>query len=122
MLLVDGSHRFVDAVADIDGWGARVGPCGVMLLHDAFSSVGVTAAIACRLLTSSRWRYRGRTGSLATYTADLDGTPRSRLRNAARQCLEMPWFVRNLALKGAIRIGAAHLARRLGRRPPEWPY
>jgi Methyltransferase domain len=112
LLYVDGAHRFGPARADLAGWGGRVAPGGAMLVHDAFSSVGVTLALLAECVFSSRWRYAGRTGSLAEYErASLRG--RARLRNALRQLAELPWFARNLVIKVLI---VARL------RDGPWPY
>jgi hypothetical protein len=85
VLYVDGAHRYAPARTDIRDWGARVAPGGTMLIHDSFSSVGVTLAIVRELMFGSRWRYVGRARSLTEYRADLDGTLPSRAGNAARQ-------------------------------------
>src|SRR3954451_20816679 len=45
LLYIDGAHRFEPALADIRVWGGRVARGGTMLIHDSFSSVGVTLAI-----------------------------------------------------------------------------
>ncbi|MEQ1702982.1 MAG: class I SAM-dependent methyltransferase, partial [Ilumatobacteraceae bacterium] len=42
VLYVDGAHRYAPARADIRDWGKRVTPGGTLLIHDSFSSVGVT--------------------------------------------------------------------------------
>jgi predicted O-methyltransferase YrrM len=120
LVYVDGAHRYGPARADLRGWGARVRPGGTLLVHDAFSSVGVTLAIVRELVAGRRFRYVGRTASLAEYRADLDA--RERLSNAARQLLQLPWFARNLALKVLLTLGWGTLMRRLGRPAPEWPY
>ena len=39
-------------------------PGGRMLIHDSFSSIGVTLAILAHLLVAPDWRYEGRSGSL----------------------------------------------------------
>ena len=67
-----------------------------------------------------RFRYVGRSRSLTIYRADLHGG-RS-CRNAARQLAQLPWFVKNLALKVALKLGLGKLLRRFGREVPEWPY
>jgi predicted O-methyltransferase YrrM len=54
VLYVDGAHRYAPARADIRDWGNRVEPGGTMLIHDSFSSVGVTLAILRELVWSSR--------------------------------------------------------------------
>jgi len=91
-----------------------------MLVHDAFSSVGVTLAIMRELVPGRTFRYVGRTRSLAEYRADL--APGDRLRNAARQAVQLPWFVRNLGLKALLTLGWGKVLRRFGRPVPEWPY
>ena len=123
VLYIDGAHRYGPARADIRDWGARVCRGGTLLIHDAFSSVGVTAAILRELVFGRRFRYVGRSRSLAHYRADLDGTGRrARVRNAAVQLAQLGWFARNVALKVLLTLGAGKLLRRLGRDIPEWPY
>ena len=107
LLYIDGAHRYRPASADIVRWGARVRPAGAMLVHDAFSSIGVTAALL-RHAALGPWDYRGRSGSLAEYRRAPGG-----LVSAARQLAQLPWFVRNLVLKVLI-------VARLRRGP--WPY
>jgi Methyltransferase domain len=112
LLFVDGAHRFGPARRDLADWGARVFPRRRMLVHDAFSSVGVTLALLRTTTFSGRWRYLGRAGSLAEYAReDVHGWGRT--FNAARQLAQLPWFARNLALKAATVL-------RLRRGP--WPY
>jgi predicted O-methyltransferase YrrM len=120
VLYVDGAHRYGPARADLRDWGARVGAGGTLLVHDAFSSVGVTLAIMRELVGGRRFRYVGRTRSLAEYRADLDG--RGRLGNAGRQLLQLPWFVVNLMVKVLLTLGLGKVLRRFGRPAPEWPY
>jgi predicted O-methyltransferase YrrM len=121
LLHIDGAHRFAPARGDIKRWGARVAPGGSMLVHDAFSSVGVTAAIAAELLTSGEWRYTGRSRSLAEYRKEPQrGT--ALLANAGRQLAQLPWFARNLAIKALIAARLGKLARLLGHHGETWPY
>jgi len=122
VLYVDGAHRFAPARADIRDWGARVAPGGTLLIHDSFSSVGVTLAILRELLVGRRFRYVGRSRSLAEYRADLDGTGRSVAVNALRQLAQLGWFVQNLLVKVVISLRGGRLLERLTRRPAEWPY
>ena len=122
VLYVDGAHRFAPARADIRDWGARVSPGGTMLIHDSFSSVGVTLAIARELVWSRRWRYVGRSRSLTEYRADLGGTLGGRLANGARQALQVPWFVKNLLVKVLLTLKLGGVLRRVTGREPEWPY
>jgi predicted O-methyltransferase YrrM len=118
LLYVDGAHRFRPAAADIVRWGDRVAPGGTLLIHDAFSSVGVTLAVGRHLLAGRRFRYVGRSGSLAEYRREDAG----RVANAARQLASLPWFVRNLAVKAALVARLPWAARALGHRSGPWPY
>ena len=119
VLYVDGAHRYAPARADIRHWGERVKPGGTLLIHDSFSSIGVTLAILRELVFGRRFRYVGRARSLTTYRADLhDG----RMANAGRQLAQLPWFVKNVALKVALKLGLGKVLARLGREVPEWPY
>jgi predicted O-methyltransferase YrrM len=119
LLFVDGAHRYRPARDDVAGWGARVAPGGTLLVHDAFSSVGVTLAVLRLLAFGREFRYVGRTGSLAQYRREpVRG--RARLGNAAAQLAQLGWFARNLAIKLALVARLRPLARRLG--SEEWPY
>lgn len=122
VLYIDGAHRYRPARADIRDWGARVAPGGTMLIHDSFSSVGVTGAIMRELLAGRRFRYVGRARSLTEYRADLDGSPRSRAVNALRQLAQLPWFATNVLLKVLLLLRLGPVLRRITGREPEWPY
>ena len=108
LLWVDGAHRYGPARDDVRRWGARVRPGGAMLVHDAWSSVGVTLALLREVVFSRSWTYRGRDGSLVEY-ARVPGGPGS----TARQLALVPWFAWNLVLKVLIVL-------RLRRGP--WPH
>jgi hypothetical protein len=124
LLYVDGAHRFAPARDDVARWGARVAAGGTMLVHDAFSSIGVTGALLVECLGGRAWRYRGRTGSLAEYerlAAPLRGAARA--GNAARQLAQLPWFARNVLFKVLVTVGLHSLAHRLGLPAGmHWPY
>ncbi|MEA2435595.1 MAG: hypothetical protein QOF65_151 [Thermoleophilaceae bacterium] len=123
VLYVDGAHRLGPATDDIARWGARVRPGGSMLVHDSFSSIGVTLALLRLLALGGDFVYVGRERSLAEYRRV--GTPLSlaeRLRNAARQLAQLPWFARNVLIKVALVTRARPLLRLLGHRGADWPY
>ena len=124
LLYVDGAHRFGPAREDIARWGGRVAPGGTMLVHDAFSSVGVTLALLAEVTFSGRWHYRGRAGSLADYErAAVPLRGRRRVREAVRQLAELPWFARNVAIKLLVLARLRGAAERLGLPPgAPWPY
>jgi len=122
LLHIDGAHRFAPARADIRTWGDRVSRGGSMLIHDSFSSVGVTFAIFSTLLLSGRWRYVGRSRSLAEYRAE-PVTGLARLANVGRQLAQVPWFVRNVTIKALIVLKLGGVARALGHPAGDaWPY
>ena len=122
VLYVDGAHRYGPARADIRDWGSRVAPGGTMMIHDSFSSVGVTLAIARELMGSRRWRYVERSRSLAVYRADLAHSGRSRSVNVARQLMQVPWFWKNVLVKIALSLKIGALMKKITGREPEWPY
>ena len=121
VLYVDGAHRFGPARADIRDWGKRVAAGGTLLIHDSFSSVGVTFAIL-RELMFGRFRYVGRSRSLAEYSADLEGGFASRVGNAARQALQLPWFAKNLLVKVLLSLKLGKIWQKVTGHEPQWPY
>jgi predicted O-methyltransferase YrrM len=122
VLYIDGAHRYGPARGDVRDWGNRVMDGGTLLIHDSFSSIGVTGAILRELVLGGRFRYVGRSRSLAEYRADLHGSGVGRVRNAGAQLGQLGWFARNLGLKVALTLGYGRLATRFGRAVPEWPY
>jgi predicted O-methyltransferase YrrM len=119
LVYVDGAHRYRPARDDLMRWGARVAPGGTLLVHDAFSSVGVTLALLRVLVPGREYRYLGRSRSLAEYRRE-PVAGRTRAASALRQLAQLGWFARNLAIKLALVAGLRRLARRLG--SEEWPY
>lgn len=121
LLYIDGAHRFGPARADIIDWGERVRPGGELLIHDSFSSVGVTLALVATLFGGSRFRYVGRSESMAHYRR-VDLGPRARMGNALRQAAQLPWFARNVLIKALIVAKLGSVTRLLGHDPETWPY
>lgn len=122
VLFIDGAHRYRPALADIQAWGQRVPAGGVLLIHDAFSSIGVTLAILRALVPSTRFRYAGRAGSLAVYRCEPLVGARARLSNAGRQLAQLPWFARNVVVKALLAVGLGRFTGWLGHREATWPY
>lgn len=113
VLYIDGAHRYSPALADIRSWGERVTDGGTMLIHDSFSSIGVTMAILRSLCFGRRFRYVGRSRSMTIYRADLSPDLGARTANIGRQCAQLPWFAKNIALKALISLKVVDA---------EWPY
>ena len=112
----------VGALDDIRRWSARVTPGGDLLIHDSFSSVGVTGAIAVSLLTSSGWRYLGRSDSMTHYRKEHLGAG-ERVRNVGKQLASLPYFVRNLIIKALILAKLGKLTMPLFKHDPAtWPH
>lgn len=122
VLYIDGAHRYAPALADIRAWGGRVGPGGTMLIHDSFSSIGVTLAILRSLVFGSTFRYAGRSRSMTIFVADLEHGPAARARNSLRQLAQVPWFIKNVGLKVLLTLKFGKLVELTGRDAPEWPY
>ena len=121
LLYIDGAHRYGPARTDVREWGARVADGGTMLIHDSFSSIGVTLAILRELFTGRRWRYVGRSESMTEYRRERL-RPKARVANAVHQSLELPWFARNVLIKVLITVKLGRLTRLLGHDPSGWPY
>jgi hypothetical protein len=121
LLYIDGAHRFGPARTDILQWGRRVPEGGTLLIHDTFSSVGVTLALLVTLVPGRRFRYVGRSGSLSEYRAE-EMEPREQVRNAGAQIAQLGWFARNLVVKLAIVAKLPWLARLVGHDGETWPY
>jgi hypothetical protein len=118
LLYIDGAHQYRAARDDIKRWGARVGDGGTMLIHDGFSSVGVTLSLLRVLAASRSWRYVGRTGSLVEYRRE-SARPLANLRG---HIAAIPWFTRNLAIKLALVTRQRWICRSLGHDGEQWPY
>lgn len=116
LVYVDGKHDLWSCRDDMR-WSRFLQPGDTLLVHDAFSSLGVTLAVLLDALGTGRHRYIGRTGSLARFEV---GRPSARDR--ARVVRELPWFARNLVVKVLLRLRARPVARLLGHRDSADPY
>ncbi len=111
MVFIDGKHDYWTVRDDLR-WTRHLPGGAPVLIHDAFSSIGVTCALLIHVLPGRGLRYLGRDGSLARFATGAPST-RDRLRMAA----QLPWFVRNVAIKIALRT-----ARLVGYRGTPDPY
>lgn len=108
VVYIDGKHDVLSLRDDLR-WSAYVPDGGVVLVHDAFSSLGVTVGLLSVLPLARRLRYAGRTGSLALLEV---GRPSAADR--LRVLRPLPWFARNLMVKVLLRARLYPLARLLG--------
>jgi predicted O-methyltransferase YrrM len=116
LVFVDGKHDVWSTVHDI-GWASHLPPGGRLLLHDSFSSIGVTIAVLLRVLPARDLRYVGRTGSLAVIE-------HARPSWADRAALlgSLPWWCRNVVVKVLLRLRLRPFARLLGHHDSADPY
>ena len=121
LLYIDGAHRYAPARDDIRRWGAKIKPGGDLLIHDSFSSIGVTLAIGATLFAGSEFRYIGRSESMTHYRRE-PVTGSDRLRNAGRQAANLPWFLRNVVIKALIVAKLGAVTRVFGHDPKTWPH
>lgn len=119
MVFIDGAHDLPSVLGDIDGWGPKT--TRTLLIHDAFSSRGVTRAVLKRFLMSPDWRYTGSVASLAIFERGQLGAG-ARLASSARLLARLPWFARNLAVKVFERAGWQAPQRLLGHCSPHAPF
>lgn len=116
MVYVDGKHDMWSCLDDLR-WSRFLGAGDVVLVHDAFSSLGVTLALLRDAATTDHHRYVGRTGSLAHFEI-----ARPTLVDRLRVLGEMPWFARNLVVKVLLRLRLRPLVRLLGHHDTADPY
>ena len=120
IVYIDGAHRYEPAKADIVRWGAKVAPGGTLLIHDSFSSIGVTLALLATLVFGGDFRYAGRSGSMTEYRREpVLGAARA--SSTLRQLGQLPYFARNVLFKVLIVVGLRGVTRALGH-GGEWPY
>lgn len=117
LLYIDGAHDYRSVVRDLR-WVRWVRPGGTVLVHDAFSSVGVTAAFLTHVVGGRQLRYIDRAQSMARFRVETP-TPGDR----ARMLAELPWFARNVTIKVAMVCRLDRVARRMGHtQGPDFPY
>lgn len=121
LLYVDGAHGYGPARDDLRTWGDRVALDGTLLVHDAYSSVGVTLALIRTMFFGRHFHYRGRSRSMVEYRRQRVAGG-ARFANALRQAAELPWFARNLVIKALLVAHLRPLTRLLGHRDGSWPY
>jgi hypothetical protein len=116
LLYVDGKHDYWTCSDDLR-WAEHLRDGGTVLVHDAFSSVGVTLALLVHVLPSRRLAYVGRDGSLGRLHKR-----RPSARDRWRIVRQLPWWLRNLVVKVLLRLGLRPLARLLGHHGADDPY
>lgn len=116
LLYIDGKHDYW-TVTDDFRWGDHVVPGGTILVHDCFSSVGVTLSVLAHVLPGDALRYDSRSTSMAKFVKAAP-TAEDRKRIVA----QLPWWVRNVGIKVLLRARLNRVAERLGHQGPHDPY
>jgi len=116
LLYVDGKHDYWTYVDDLR-WSAHLPPDADILVHDCFSSIGVTAGTLRAVLFGSRYTYLDRSRSLARFALRRPGVA-DRLRVLA----QLPWFAGNVFLKVLLRLRLRRVAAVFGHRGPYDPF
>ena len=115
-MYVDGKHDYWTCSDDLR-WARHLVDGGTLLVHDSFSSVGVTLALLVHLLASRTLAYGGRDGSLARFVKR-----RPPLGDRARMAAQLPWWLRNVLVKVLLRLRLRPVARLLGHESEYDPY
>lgn len=116
LLYIDGKHDYWTLSDDLR-WSEHLPPGGAVLVHDAYSSIGVTLGILAHVLPSRRLRYARRSDSMALFFKE-----RPTARDRWRILREMPWWIRNVVVKVLLRLRLRPVARLLGHDSPYDPY
>jgi hypothetical protein len=98
MLYIDGKHDYWTVRDDLR-WVEHLRAGAPVLVHDAFSSIGVTLSLLIHVLPGRSLRYLGRAGSMARFEV---GAPA--VADRMRMVRELPWFARNVAIKIGLRV------------------
>ncbi|NYE38746.1 hypothetical protein F4692_003897 [Nocardioides cavernae] len=116
-LYIDGKHDYWTLSDDLK-WAAHLPEGAPILVHDCYSSVGVTLGVLAHVLPSRNISYERRAGSLALFRV---GRPSARDR--ARIVREVPWWLRNVAVKVLLRLRLRAVAARVfGHEGPYDPF
>jgi hypothetical protein len=116
-LYIDGKHDYWTLSNDLK-WSHHMPAGSPVLIHDCYSSIGVTLGILAHVLPSRTLTYERRVGSLALFRVGAP-TFADRLRIVA----EIPWWLRNVVVKVLLRLRLRRVAARLfGHRSPYDPY
>ncbi len=116
LLYVDGKHDYWTCSDDLR-WASHLPPGGQVLVHDSFSSIGVTSSLLVHVGLRGRLRYLARSTSLA-----LLDTRRPTTRDRLRLAAQLPWFARNVVIKVLLRLRLRPVARVLGHEGTADPY
>src|SRR5690606_39034447 len=116
MLYIDGKHDYW-TVSDDLRWREHLADGGAVVIHDCFSSIGVTLAILRHVLLADDLTFERRSDSQALFRKR-----QPTVRDRWRILTQPPWWLLNVGLKMLLRLRLRGLARRLGHDSPYDPY
>jgi predicted O-methyltransferase YrrM len=116
LLYIDGKHDYWTVTDDFK-WAEHVRPGGAVLVHDCYSSIGVTLSVLAHVLPGKNLAYESRGGSMALFRVATND--RASRRRIAR---EVPWWLRNVGIKVLLRARLDAVARKVGHDSPYDPY
>ena len=116
LLYIDGKHDYWTFTDDLR-WAAFLPEGGQVLVHDAFSSIGVTLGVLAKVLPSSSLRYLRRSDSMAVFAKEPPTAA-----DRGRVVRELPWWVRNVGIKVLLRLRLRRVAAAVGHDSPYDPY
>ena len=116
MLYIDGKHDYWTLSDDLK-WSVHLPEGGAVVIHDCFSSIGVTLGILRHVLFSDRLVYERRSDSQALFRVGRPSTA-----DRVRILAEMPWWIRNVFLKVLLRLKLRSVAARFGHDSQYDPY
>ncbi|HEX6360046.1 class I SAM-dependent methyltransferase [Actinophytocola sp.] len=116
LLYIDGKHDYWTYVDDLR-WSAHLPADGEILVHDCFSSIGVTSGTLVKVLAGRRYTYVDRSRSLARFTLR-----RPAFKDRWRVVAQLPWFLGNVFLKVLLRLRLRRVAGWFGHRGPYDPF
>lgn len=116
LLYIDGKHDYWTVTDDFK-WAEHVRQGGVVLVHDCYSSIGVTLSVLAHVLPGKTLSYERRCGSMAQFRV-VPNDAASRRRIVA----ELPWWVRNVGIKVLLRARLHRVAEAVGHHGQYDPY
>ncbi|MFS3130310.1 class I SAM-dependent methyltransferase [Nocardioides sp. Bht2] len=116
LLYIDGKHDYWTVTSDLR-WRRHLPEGGGIVIHDCYSSIGVTLAILRHVLFASDIAYERRSDSQALFRRR-----RPKLRDRLRILAELPWWLRNVVVKVFLRLRLRGVARLFGHDSPYDPY
>lgn len=116
LLYIDGKHDYWTLSDDLR-WRVHLPEGAAVVIHDCFSSIGVTLGILRHVLFSRNLAYERRSDSQALFRVR-----RPTMADRRRIVAELPWWIRNVLLKVLLRLRLRPLARALGHDSPYDPY